>query len=107
MALRLEHVSHRFGKQQVLDDVSLCIEPGDCYGFIGHNGAGKPTAMRVMLGLLKPDEGRVVIDGFEASEYEREARVRMGALIEQAGFHANWSGYGRDCWRLSCNIGCC
>ena len=92
MALRLEHVSHRFGKQLVLDDVSLCIEAGDCYGFIGHNGAGKTTAMRVLLGLLNPDQGRVVVDGFAATAYPREARVRMGALIEQAGFHANWSG---------------
>ncbi|MHC4847945.1 MAG: ATP-binding cassette domain-containing protein, partial [Planctomycetota bacterium] len=92
MSLRLERVSHRFGKQQVLDDVSLVIEPGDCYGFIGHNGAGKTTAMRVLLGLLQPDKGRVVIDGFVANSYPREARVRMGALIEQAGFHPHWSG---------------
>jgi ABC-2 type transport system ATP-binding protein len=92
MSLRLERVSHRFGKQQVLEDVSLVIEPGDCYGFIGHNGAGKTTAMRVLLGLLKPDTGRVVVDGFDADRYPREARVRMGALIEQAGFHPHWSG---------------
>lgn len=92
MVLRLEHVSHKFGKQQVLDDVSLTIETGDCYGFIGHNGAGKTTAMRVMLGLLQPDSGRVIIDGFLATEYPREARARMGALIEQSGFHPHWSG---------------
>jgi len=92
MSLRLERVSHRFGKQQVLDDVSLAVEQGDCYGFIGHNGAGKTTAMRVMLGLLRPDSGRVVVDGFDAAAHPREARVRMGALIEQAGFHPHWSG---------------
>jgi len=92
MVLRLEHVFHRFGKQLVLDDVSLTIEAGDCYGFIGHNGAGKTTAMRVLLGLLKPDSGRVIIDGFDTTQYVREARARMGALIEQSGFHPHWSG---------------
>ncbi|MEM8884669.1 MAG: ATP-binding cassette domain-containing protein [Planctomycetota bacterium] len=92
MSLRLERVSHRFGKQEVLKNVSLHIERGDCYGFIGHNGAGKTTAMRVLLGLLDPDDGRVVVDGFEANGYPREARARMGALIEQAGFHPGWSG---------------
>ncbi|MHC4953771.1 MAG: ATP-binding cassette domain-containing protein [Planctomycetota bacterium] len=92
MALQLERVTHRFGNQKVLADVSLSIETGDCFGFIGHNGAGKTTAMRVMLGLLNPDEGRVIVDGFAADAYPREARVRMGALIEQAGFHPHWSG---------------
>jgi len=92
MALRLERVSHKFGNQQVLEDLSLTIEDGDCFGFIGHNGAGKTTAMRVMLGLLRPQVGRVIVDGFDANDYPREARVRMGALIEQAGFHPNWSG---------------
>jgi len=92
MALRLERISHKFGNQQVLEDLSLTIETGDCFGFIGHNGAGKTTAMRVMLGLLRPEFGRVVVDGFDADQYPREARVRMGALIEQAGFHPHWSG---------------
>jgi len=92
MALRLERVSHKFGNQQVLEDLSLTIETGDCFGFIGHNGAGKTTAMRVMLGLLRPEFGRVIVDGFDAEKYPREARVRMGALIEQAGFHPHWSG---------------
>ena len=92
MGLRIEGISHRFGRQQALEDVSLQIERGDCYGFIGHNGAGKTTTMRIMLGLLIPEQGRVVIDGFDAARYPREACARMGALIESPGFHPAWSG---------------
>ena len=92
MGLFLEDVSHRFGTQQALQGVSVRVEPGDCYGFIGHNGAGKTTAMRVMLGLLVPDRGRVIVDGFDARAHPREARARMGALIETPGFHPGWSG---------------
>jgi len=92
MSLRIEGIRHRFGTQPALQDVSLHVERGDCYGFIGHNGAGKTTAMRIMLGLLVPDEGRVLIDGFDAARYPREARARMGALIEAPGFHGGWSG---------------
>jgi ABC-2 type transport system ATP-binding protein len=92
MSLRLEGVTRTFGKQTALSDVSIHVEKGECYGFIGHNGAGKTTAMRLMLGLLPLQTGRVVIDGFDAARYPREARARMGALIERPGFHGHWSG---------------
>ena len=48
--------------------------------------------MRVVLGLLRPDRGRVIVAGFDAAKHWREARVRMGALVESAGFHGHWSG---------------
>ena len=92
MSLQLENITRRFGSHTALDRVSLCVRPGDCYGFIGHNGAGKTTAMRIALGLARPDEGRVVIDGFEAEDRPSEARARMGGLIEVPGFHGNIGG---------------
>jgi len=92
MSLRVEGLSQRFGKQAALDNVTIHVERGDCYGFIGHNGAGKTTTMRIMLGLLPISSGRVIVDGFDAAQYPREARARMGALIERPGFHGGWSG---------------
>jgi ABC-2 type transport system ATP-binding protein len=92
MPLELRSVSRRFGAQLALDRVSLHVRDGDCYGFIGHNGAGKTTAMRIALGLQRPDEGGVVVDGFDAARHPREARARMGALIETPGFQPGWSG---------------
>ncbi|MHC4575843.1 MAG: ABC transporter ATP-binding protein [Planctomycetota bacterium] len=92
MSLRLQNLTHRFGRHTALEEVSLHVHRGDCYGFIGHNGAGKTTAMRAALGLLRPQRGRIVVDGFDAARYPREARARMGALVEAPGFHGHWSG---------------
>jgi ABC-2 type transport system ATP-binding protein len=92
MSLRLIHVTRRFGAQLALDDVSIHVRAGDCYGFIGHNGAGKTTAMRIALGLQRADAGQVVVDGFDAARHPREVRARMGGLIEVPGFHGPLDG---------------
>jgi ABC-type multidrug transport system ATPase subunit/ABC-type transport system involved in multi-copper enzyme maturation permease subunit len=92
MSLRLHEVTRRFGSQLALDAVSLHVRRGDCYGFIGHNGAGKTTAMRIVLGLQRADSGSVQIDGFDARAHPREARARLGGLIEVPGFHAALDG---------------
>jgi ABC-2 type transport system ATP-binding protein len=92
MALRLVSVTRRFGGHAALDAVSLHVRRGDCYGFLGHNGAGKTTSMRIALGLERADAGRVIVDGFDAAAHPREARARMGGLIETPGFHGHLSG---------------
>lgn len=92
MALRLVSVTRRFGGHLALDAVSLHVRRGDCYGFLGHNGAGKTTSMRIALGLERADGGRVIVDGFDAAEHPREARARMGGLIETPGFHGHLPG---------------
>ncbi len=92
MSLELVGITKRFGAQVALDDVSLSVADGDCYGFIGHNGAGKTTTMRIALGLQRADQGVVLVDGFDATRHPREARSRMGALIETPGFQGGWTG---------------
>src|SRR6185503_97090 len=92
MALRLIGLTRRYGDRLALDAVSLHVRPGDCYGFLGHNGAGKTTSMRIALGLDRADSGRVLVDGFDAAEFPREARTRMGGLVETPGFHGHMTG---------------
>ncbi len=93
MALRLENLTHRYGRQTALHDVSLHVRRGDCYGFLGHNGAGKTTALRIALGLLRPSAGHVFVDGLDAARHPALARAQTGGLIETPGFHANLSGH--------------
>jgi len=92
MTLRLVSVTQRFGSQVALDDVSLHVRGGELYGFLGHNGSGKTTAMRIALGLRRPTRGRVLVEGFDAARHPREARARLGGLIEIPGFHRGLDG---------------
>jgi ABC-2 type transport system ATP-binding protein len=87
LALQLLSVTHRYRGQAALEGVSLCVRPGDCYGLIGHNGAGKTTAMRVALGLVHAMAGEVRVDGLDPRREPHAVRARMGGLIESCGFH--------------------
>ncbi|MCB9832620.1 MAG: ATP-binding cassette domain-containing protein [Planctomycetes bacterium] len=100
MALQLVSVNHSYGGRPALEDVDLVVERGDCYGFIGHNGAGKSTAMRVALGLIRPRSGRVLVDGFDAARSPLEVRARMGGLIETPGFFDHLDG-SRNLYQLA------
>ncbi len=86
MTLELVDIDHRYGRRASLQRVSLTVRPGECFGFVGHNGAGKTTALRIALGLLHPRRGQVRIDGFDAERFPLEARARTGGLIETTGF---------------------
>ena len=61
--LRIEHLTKKYGDKVAVDDVSLHIRPGEIYGFIGHNGAGKTTAIKAVCGVLQFDGGDIFIDG--------------------------------------------
>ena len=76
--LRLTGVSKSFGRQQVLNGLDLSAYPGRVYGLLGLNGAGKSTAFNVALGLLRPDAGRVEIQGVP---FSRRGLAQVGASI--------------------------
>ena len=80
--LRACNVIKRFKGITALDDVSIEIEPGRIYGFVGNNGAGKTTFMRIVCGLIMPDEGMLELFGSTGKDLS-EAREKVGALIEQ------------------------
>ena len=61
--LRIEHLTKSFGEKKAVDDLSLHIQPGEIFGFIGHNGAGKSTTIKSAVGILKYDEGTITICG--------------------------------------------
>ncbi len=85
MSLIIDSISKRFGEVQALDDVSLEIGPGQVFGFLGANGAGKTTAMRIVLDILRPDSGTVTWNGRANTELPRET---WGYLPEERGLYA-------------------
>ncbi|KRL00509.1 ABC transporter ATP-binding protein [Liquorilactobacillus capillatus] len=90
--LATDHLAKKFGKQEVLHDVSLKIAPGDIYGFLGVNGAGKSTTMKLLLGLLQPDAGNIEIFGQALNTNRNEILKQIGALIEEPSFYPNLTG---------------
>ena len=85
--IRVRHLWHRFGNQDVLRDVTFDVGPGEIFGFIGPNGAGKTTTIRVMATLLEPMAGRVEIDGIDVTINPHEVRRRIGYMPDHAGVY--------------------
>lgn len=82
--LRTEGITKIYGKHTVVDHVSMHVKKGDIYGFIGKNGAGKTTFMRMVAGLAAPASGSMELFGSENLECQRQ---RIGVLIEQPGLY--------------------
>jgi ABC-2 type transport system ATP-binding protein len=86
-AIRVRHLWHRFGRLDVLRDVSFDVAHGEIFGFIGPNGAGKTTTIRVMATLLEPMAGRVEIDGYDVTIDPHEVRRLIGYMPDHAGVY--------------------
>lgn len=84
--IKLVHVSHSFGEKRVLRDVSLTVRRGETLALIGGSGSGKSTLLRLMIGLLRPTEGEIWIDGTEITRLSEEAldrvRLSMGMVFQ-------------------------
>jgi len=67
VVLETEKVSKKYGRRVIVDQLSLTIERGDIFGFLGQNGAGKSTTIRMAVGLVRPTSGRITVCGFDIS----------------------------------------
>lgn len=85
--LELSRVTKRFGDQSAVNGVSLRIEPGARLGLIGVNGAGKSTSIRLLLGLLRPDEGQAAMLGRDPMREAKWCRQRVGYVPEAHLIH--------------------
>jgi ABC-type multidrug transport system ATPase subunit len=88
-AIKLNDLKKAFGNHTVLNGVSLQIDKSVAYGLVGLNGAGKTTLLRLMLGILKPDSGTIVVNGFKPWEHKVEFYTRLGVVLEHDGFWGN------------------
>lgn len=83
-------LTYHFNKQQkTLDDINLKVEKGSIYGFLGPNGAGKTTTLRLLLGLLKKQQGSIQLFGREFDQHRLESLKNIGSLIEQPSLYGH------------------
>jgi ABC-2 type transport system ATP-binding protein len=85
VTIAVQNLSRRFGAVQALSGVSLDVAAGEIFGLLGPNGAGKTTTLECILGLIRPDEGRVEICGIDALSAPRQAREKIGAVLQTTG----------------------
>ena len=78
--LSVRGLTKRYGAAEVVQDLDLELAPGLCLGLLGPNGAGKTTTLRLLLGLIDPDAGRVQVLGLPVPQAAREARIRIGVV---------------------------
>ena len=82
-----QQVTKRFGKQAALDQVSFKGEPGEVVAILGENGAGKTTALKILLGLLKPDSGTARVMGLDSTLQGAEIRRRVGYMPDRPALY--------------------
>lgn len=92
-ALKTEGLVKCYGRRRVVDGVSLSVRSGDIYGFLGPNGSGKTTTIRMILGLVSPTAGRVELLGRDIAKWGPKSREGVGGFVETPTFYPYMSGY--------------
>jgi ABC-2 type transport system ATP-binding protein len=83
MLISADHLHKSFDKNHAVDDVSLHVAEGEIYGLVGSDGAGKTTALRLLVGALQADEGEIEVGGCDISKKVEQARSQIGYLSQQ------------------------
>ena len=90
--LKIEHLTKNYGEKKAVDDLSLHILPGEIFGFIGHNGAGKSTTIKSAVGILKFDEGTITICGKNIKDYPVACKKDLAYIPDNPDLYEFMSG---------------
>lgn len=91
--LEIKDLSRSIAKQKVVDRVSFDVYPGEVFGLLGPNGAGKTTIIRLIVGLMKMDQGEVLIEGHSIQTQFEKAIRSVGAIVENPKWYPFLTGY--------------
>ena len=90
--LELKNVSKSFGKRKIIDNLNLEVEEGEIYGFLGPNGSGKTTTIKMILRLINSDSGEIKVNGYDTKKQFEKAMECIGAIVENPDLYKYMSG---------------
>ena len=90
--LKIEHLTKIYGNKKAVDDLSLHINKGEIYGFIGHNGAGKTTTIKSCCGILNFDKGEIYVDGISVRENPLACKKKIAYLPDNPDLYDYMTG---------------
>lgn len=90
--ISVKNLTRRFGDFIAVDHISFDIEPGQVVGYLGPNGSGKTTTIRMLLGLIRPSEGSATVIGFDAATQSEEIRARSGYMSQKFALYNDLTG---------------
>ena len=101
LLLQTMNLTKQYGRHRAVDDVNMHIKKGAIYGFIGRNGAGKTTCLKMISGLSAPSYGEIEMFGYKGKDLQK-VRSRVGCLIEAPGLYGNMSAF--DNLNIKCKL---
>lgn len=91
--IETHHIKKVYKNKVVLDDVNIHVKKGEIYGFVGPNGAGKSTLMKMLLNLVKADDGEILLFGKKQMDDDFEMLTKIGSIIENPYFYENLTAH--------------
>lgn len=89
LAIKAENLTRKFGSFTAVDSISFEIEEGEVVGFIGANGAGKSTTIKMLCGLIRPTSGAATVAGFEVAIHPEEVRQNIGYMSQKFSLYGD------------------
>lgn len=93
IVLSVQHVKKRIGRKTIIHDVSFDIHAGEVFGFLGPNGSGKTTTIRMLVDLIKPTGGRIEVCGYNVNKHPEKALRFVGAIVENPEMYNFLTGW--------------
>lgn len=90
--LKIDHFTKSYGDKKAVDDLSLHILPGEIYGFIGHNGAGKTTTLKSVAGIMRFDQGEILVDGVSMKKEPMACKKKIAYIPDNPDLYDFMTG---------------
>ena len=93
MNIRVSQLTKMYGNFIAVDHISFEVQRGEILGYLGRNGAGKSTTVKMLTGILPPTNGEILIDGMDVTTHAREIKQRIGYVPESGGLYESLTGF--------------